>query len=94
MDMAVIHISEAEAGPDIQALIDHVREGDTVRIGSGLESFEVVRLPLSVRPRFISDVIAALEKRDSSASVDTSFAGDIEDGIRGHQSEPRFDPWA
>lgn len=91
--MAVIHISEAEAGPDIKTLINHVREGDTVRIGSGPESFEVVRLPRAVRPRFISDVIANLEQLGSCASVGPSFADDIEDGIRSHQNEPRFDPW-
>lgn len=92
--MAVIHISEAEASPDIRALIERIREGDVVRIGSGLESFEVVLLPLSTKPRLIGDVIAALEQRGTSTTGDPGFADDVEDGIRTHHTEARFDPWA
>jgi hypothetical protein len=92
--MAVIQISEADAGPEVKVLIDHVRHGDTVRISGGPEEFEVVRLSNNAKPRMISDVIKTLEMSGSNCTSDSGFADDIEDGIRAHQQEPRFDPWA
>ncbi len=90
--MAVIHISEAEAASDFTRVMDHVRAGDDVRIDSGSTSYTVVPA-ISTKSRLISDVLAELERRGSTALLPEGFAEAVEDGILSHQNEPRFDPW-
>ncbi len=91
--MAVIHISEAELARDVRAVFDRVNAGEVVYIDSGNKSYSLAPATHHNKPRMITDVIAELERRGSKATLDPGFADDVEDGIRSHQNEPRFDPW-
>ncbi len=92
--MAVIHISEAEAARDLPSLLAKVRGGAAVRIDSGSETFDLIRTPPHEKSGKISDIIAVLERRGATATPDPGFADDIEDGMRRHREEKRYDPWA
>lgn len=91
--MAVIHISEAEAARDLPNLLAKVRDGEAVRIDSGSETFDLIRTPQHEKSGKISDIIAALEKHGAMATLDPGFADDVEDGMRRHREEERYDPW-
>ncbi len=92
--MAVIHISEAEAARDLPGLLAKVRAGEEIRIDSGSESFDLIRTPAREKSGKILDLIAALEKQGAMATLDPGFADDVEDGMRRHREEKRYDPWA
>jgi hypothetical protein len=93
--MAVIHISEAEAARDLPALLAKVREGEEVRINSGSDTFAIVSKghSQSAKPRLASEILAALERDGSTATLDPGFADDVEEAIRSHQHERLGDIW-
>ena len=92
--MAVIHISEADAGKDLTAVIAKVRAGESVVIESGDDAFSVIPFrPILNKPRLITDVLADLEARGSKALLPPGFADAVEDGIRAHQHERLSDTW-
>jgi len=84
--MATIHISEAEAARDFPGLMAHVRLGAEIVIESGDRTVAVMRsaVPASGPGLLLSELIAAAEARGSSALLDGSFAGDLEEVIRSH----------
>jgi hypothetical protein len=94
-NVAVIHISEAEAARDLPALLAKVRAGEEVRIDSGFDSFAVVsrKSNEATKPRLASEILAALERGGSTATLDPGFADDVEAGIRSHQHERLGDIW-
>ena len=92
--MAVIHISEAEAARDLRGLLARVRAGEEIRIDSGSETFDLIRTPPREKSGKISDFIAVLEAHKELATLDPGFADDVEDGMRRHREEKRYDPWA
>ena len=90
--MAVIHVTEAEAARDLHALLDNVREGNEVRIEAEDTLFSV-QLTSDLKPRRLSEAIAALEKRGSNAVLPSGFAEDVLDGIQSHQHEYLTGSW-
>jgi antitoxin (DNA-binding transcriptional repressor) of toxin-antitoxin stability system len=88
--MATIHIPEAEAARDFAAVMSHVRAGTDVVIEDHGETVAVVSRPIRRPGRKLSEVIALMEARGSTATVDKDFASDIEDAIASHR-EP-LDP--
>ena len=73
--MAVIHVTEAEAARDLHTLLENVREGNEVYIDSENASFAILN---RVKPRLLSDVIAALQIRGASATLDSHSGDDME----------------
>jgi antitoxin (DNA-binding transcriptional repressor) of toxin-antitoxin stability system len=92
-NMAVIHISEAEAARDFASLLAQVRAGAEVVIESREGAVAVVR-PAEIGRgpgRRLSESIASAEARGSTASLDDEFARDLEAVIASHR-EPLNPP--
>jgi antitoxin (DNA-binding transcriptional repressor) of toxin-antitoxin stability system len=82
IDMATIHISEAEAVRDFAGLMAQVRAGTEVVIESGSYPVAVLHTPLPPR-RTIEECIAMLPA-DSSATIDEDFASDVRAAVEAH----------
>ena len=90
--MAVIHISEAEAGSNFTAVLDHVRAGDHVLIGDVAQVVPTVATHGPGRP--ISEILRALEARtDADVLLDDQFGDDMEAVYAAHRHERVRDPW-
>jgi antitoxin (DNA-binding transcriptional repressor) of toxin-antitoxin stability system len=88
--MATIHIPEAEAARNFAAVLSHVDEGFEVVIERDARPVLYIH-PAVKRPGLLlSEIIARMEARGSTATVDEEFARDIEAVIAEH-SEP-LDP--
>jgi antitoxin (DNA-binding transcriptional repressor) of toxin-antitoxin stability system len=85
--MAVLHMTEAEVVKDIAAVLAQVRKGVEVVVEQDHRAVAVIKPPAPAG-RMISEVIADLKARGSSAAMDEDFARDIEEGIRAHR-----EPW-
>jgi antitoxin (DNA-binding transcriptional repressor) of toxin-antitoxin stability system len=85
--MPKVHVTEAEAARDFYAVLKRVREGAEVVIEEGHRPVAVIRPPAPAG-RMISEVIADLKARGSSATLDEGFMKDVEEGIAG-----RSQPW-
>ena len=85
MNMAVIHISEADAARDFAGLMARVRAGAEVVIESGVQPVAVLRAAGPPR-RSISESIALAEARSKELGyepvMDEVFAADMEEIIR------------
>jgi antitoxin (DNA-binding transcriptional repressor) of toxin-antitoxin stability system len=89
--MATIHIPEAEAARDFAALMAHVSAGSEVVIERDAQPVAVVSPPVKRPGRMLSEVIALLEARGSTVTVDEDFARDVEAAIEAHR-EPMDPP--
>lgn len=98
VDMAVIHIPEAEAARDFPGLLARVRAGEEVVIEKEASPAVVLRVAVvgSAVPsgpgRLLSESIASAEARGSSTTLDGEFGRDLEAAISGHR-EPLKNPW-
>jgi antitoxin (DNA-binding transcriptional repressor) of toxin-antitoxin stability system len=92
VDMAVIHISEADAARDFPGLMARVRAGAEIVIESDARAVAVVR-PAGdeFRPRLLSESIALAKKHAEELGyeprMDPEFAADLEEIIRSRK------PW-
>ena len=90
METRVLHVSEAEAGRDLAAILQHVRAGAEVVIECDAQPVAVIR-PVGPVRRTISECIAlaeAHEKETGQAPVlEADFAADVEEIIRNRK------PW-
>lgn len=93
MDMAVIHISEAEAARDFAAVIARVSPGEEIVIERGTAPAVVMRVAgiLPGPGRLLSEAIASAEARGSSATIDEDFARDVAEAVAAHR-EPLNPP--
>ena len=86
MNMAIIHISEAEATRNFAAVMDRVRAGVEVVIENEDSPVAILRSALEPRGRLISESIALAEKHAKELGyepvMDASFASDLEEIIR------------
>jgi len=78
-----LHITEAELARDVHAVLDKVRQGAEIVIERGHSPVAVLR---STRPprRKTSEVLA-LTPKNSAATMDESFARDVQTAIEGHR---------
>ncbi len=87
--MAIVIISEAEATADFAALLKRVRAGDDIAI-EGVGS--VVQLHAESKPRLLSEVIAALRKREAERGeplrMGKEFADDLEQIMNSREPMP------
>jgi antitoxin (DNA-binding transcriptional repressor) of toxin-antitoxin stability system len=92
VDMAVIHISEADAARDFPGLMARVRAGAEIVIESDARAVAVVR-PAGdeFRPRLLSESIALAKKHAEELGyeprMDPEFVADLEEIIRSRK------PW-
>jgi antitoxin (DNA-binding transcriptional repressor) of toxin-antitoxin stability system len=80
-------MSEEDVVSDIAAVLAKVRQGSEIVVEQGNRPIAVIK-PSQPAGRMISEVIADLKKRGSKASVDDSFAHDVNEGIKAHRQ-----PW-
>jgi antitoxin (DNA-binding transcriptional repressor) of toxin-antitoxin stability system len=83
----MVHITESELARDVHAVLAKVQEGFEVVIEQDHRPIAVIKPPAPVG-RMISEVLADLKERGSTAVMDDDFARDIEDGIK-----PQRQPW-
>lgn len=88
VDMATIHISEADAARDFAGLLARVRAGAEIVIESGAVPVAVLRPPAPPR-RSIEECLALLPE-DSTATIDEDFGRDVQEAVATHR-EP-LDP--
>lgn len=81
-----LHMTEAELARDVHAVLAKVQEGAEIVIEQDSRPVAVIKAP-AIKGRPISEVVADLKARGSSAVVDDDFARDIEEGIKA-QREP------
>jgi prevent-host-death family protein len=86
-DMLVVHMTEAELVNNIADVMRQVRQGREIIIEQGNRPVAVIK-PSQPAGRMISEVIADLKARGSTAVMDDDFAHDIEEGIKAHRQ-----PW-
>lgn len=92
MNMATIHISEADAARDFPGLMAQVRAGAEIVIESDARAVAVVR-PAGdeFRPRLLSESIALAKKHAEELGyeprMDPEFAADLEEIIKSRR------PW-
>lgn len=86
----VIRVSEAEAASDFAGLLARVRAGAEVVIESGKLPVAVVR-PAEPHVRLLSESLRLAKEHASTATLDGSFALDLEAAINSHR-EPLNPP--
>jgi antitoxin (DNA-binding transcriptional repressor) of toxin-antitoxin stability system len=87
MEPRVLHVSEADVVKDIATVLEKVRQGSEIIIEENHLPIAVIK-PAKPAGRPISEVIAALEARGSTAVIDDDFARDVEAGIEAYRQ-----PW-
>ena len=85
--MATIRISEADLARDVPGALAKVREGDELIVEKDHREIAVIK-PVRPAGRLISEVIADLKARGSTATLDEGFMRDVEEGIKA-----RSQPW-
>jgi hypothetical protein len=90
--MATIHISEAEAARDFAGLMARVRSGAEVVIENEAGPAVVLHVASEPSVRVLSESLRLAKERGSTATLDGSFASDLEAVIASHL-EPLNNPW-
>ena len=85
--MIIVHMSEAEVARDLHAVLAKVQHGVEVVIEQDCRPVAVLKSPQPAG-RMISEIVADLKARGSSAVMDEDFARDIEEGIQAQRQ-----PW-
>lgn len=84
MEMAVIHISEAEAARDFAALLARVRAGAEVVIDHEVSPSVVLRLAAERPVRRLSESLRLAKEHGSAITLDGGFAADLEAAVNSH----------
>lgn len=87
----VIHISEADAIKEFGSLLARVRAGAEVIIERDKLPMAVLRAPTSLG-RTLFECIALLPE-NSSATIDDTFAKDVEAAVASHREPLRSPEW-
>jgi len=90
--MAVVHMTEGELVKNIADVMRQVRQGSEIVIEQGNRPVAVIK-PSKPAGRMISEVIADLKARRSTAVMDDDFARDVEEGIRAHRRPSNPPSW-
>jgi antitoxin (DNA-binding transcriptional repressor) of toxin-antitoxin stability system len=81
-----LHISEADAVRDLAAVLQRVQAGAEIVIERDAQPVAVIRAAAPPR-RTISECIA-LMPAESTATIDSDFAKDVEAAIAAHREPP------
>jgi len=85
--MGTVHMTESELERDLHAVLAKVQEGLEVVVEQDHRPIAVIK-PSKPAGRMISEILAHLKERGSTAIIDDDFARDIEDGIKAQRQ-----PW-
>jgi len=88
----VIHMSEAEAASDFASLMARVRAGAEVVIEKDERPVAVVR-PAEPGVRLLSESLRLAREHGSTATLDESFAKDVEAAIDSHRAPLNPPAW-
>ena len=77
----MVRITEAELARDLHAVLARVQQGMEVIVEQDHRPVAVIK-PSRPAGRSISEVVAELKARGSTAILDDNFARDIEEGIK------------
>ena len=89
--MAAIHVSQAEAARDFNALMAKVKGGNKVVVEENAVSGEVLHAP-AIPTRSFEEIIAMLP-RNSPAVIDEDFARDVAYVIELHREPLDYPEW-
>src|ERR1017187_2821276 len=90
-DMGALHITEAELVRDIASVLDRVQAGTEVVIERDAKPVAVLRAA-EPRRRKLSEIAASLPN-DSAATIDASFAADVQAFIDSHREPLDVPEW-
>lgn len=85
--MAIVHMSEAELARDLHGVLARVQQGVEVVIEQDNRPVAILK-PQQTAGRMISEIVADLKARGSTAAMDDDFAKDIQEGI-----DAQRQPW-
>jgi antitoxin (DNA-binding transcriptional repressor) of toxin-antitoxin stability system len=85
-------MSEAELVDNVADVMRQVRQGSEIIIEQGHRQIAVIK-PSKPAGRMISEVLADLKARASTAVMDDDFARDIEEGIKAHRQPWNLSSW-
>ncbi|HEX3744368.1 MAG TPA: hypothetical protein VHW09_10575 [Bryobacteraceae bacterium] len=86
-DMEQVRMTEAEVTTNFAAVLEKLKHGAEVVVEQDHRPVAVIRPPhRSGRP--ISECIASAKASGSKVTLDSGFAAEVEEGIRGRQ-----EPW-
>jgi hypothetical protein len=87
--MATFRISESDAARDFNAVLERLRAGEEIAIESGSGTVTVIQASTALR-RTPEEILSLLPK-DSTATIDEDFAGDVAAAVAAHR-EPLTPP--
>ena len=82
LDMAQLHMTEAELARDLHGVLERVRQGAEVVVEDGYNRVALIK-PVEGPGRPIDECIAIARARGSQATLDEEFAKDLEEIIAG-----------
>jgi antitoxin (DNA-binding transcriptional repressor) of toxin-antitoxin stability system len=91
MGSRVLHISEADLVRDVRTILQRVRTGTEVVVERDDQVVAVIRGAEPVR-RKISECVAML-RADSTATIDSDFAKDVDAAIAAHREALEPPQW-
>ena len=91
MEPRVLRVSEADAVRDLAAILERVQAGTEVVIERDAQPLAVIRAAAPPR-RTISECIA-LMPAESTATIDSDFAKDVEAAIAAHREQLEPPAW-
>jgi len=86
-DSMTVRMTESEVASDLHAVLAKVQQGVEVVIEQDHRPVAVIK-PSKLAGRKISEIVADLKARGSTAVIDDDFAHDIEEEIKLHRK-----PW-
>ena len=86
-DMSTVRITENELANDVHGVLEKVQQGVEVIIEQNHRPVAVI-VPSKPAGRLITEVLAGLTRRGSTAVIDDEFAHDVQEGIKAHR-----EPW-
>jgi hypothetical protein len=92
MNMATIHISEADAIRDIKGLLTRAYLGEEIVIEKDAAPAIVLRKAEPRRGRLLSESLRLAKEHGSTVTLDDGFARDLEAVVNSHP-EPLENPW-
>ena len=92
MEREVVHLSSAEAIPDIAGILDRVEQGAQVIVERDQRPVAVIQ-PAPRPGRLLSDCIALAEVHASTVTLDEDFAKDLEEIIQSHREPLDASRW-
>ena len=81
--VGVVHISETELARNIASVLDRVQSGAEIVIERNAQPVAVLR-PAGPKRRKLSEIVAALSEQ-STATIDSDFAADVQAFINRHR---------